>query len=271
MRLLGCVFLLSIFMVAGVGMAGATESVNIDKRDPWVLRFGGTEYAHPQGEAPRILLVGDSVTHNAGMKAFAENLHAASGWPALVVAAGSASLAHFLDPDHAKSVRLNTIPEYIHANDPDIVVIALGANDARLMRIECFKDEKPYTVGGFTTKMRGLIRLLLKKPDRCVLLVNVTERWWIDIEPYLVRVNQAIWSLARSFGNRVQMVNWNSHSFRKDEWFRGPNDLHNTPLGRHAYRAYISKQVAITAAHGCGVPKKENSDGAIRKPGRLEQ
>jgi GDSL-like Lipase/Acylhydrolase family len=133
------------------------------------------------------------------------------------------------------------------APGPDILVMALGTNDAHPPRLNgTFVGTAPQVP--LSQSKSNLETYLASSPATCVILVNVytnVRSWSLDVNGPLY--NQMLDAISANSSGRVRVADWNALATRHPEWLShgGP---HLTTTGVSAYRGLIELSVAACAS-----------------------
>ncbi len=120
-------------------------------------------------------------------------------------------------------------------------VVALGANDARLMTQGSisFDEESAQVRWGIARAVSGT--------SGCVILVQPSDHWSAIGASYpawaqQLRNLQTWWAAATNNAagrTRVRLIDWNAQSAGHESWFNSSSDIHNSAIGQEQYRNFI--------------------------------
>lgn len=226
----------------------------------WALPWKGTVTSNSTGANPGILLVGDSLIAWSNPQSHADALRFFTGLSTAVASVPSASYSHWMNESLIKGAGLTTIPNYVNFLKPRITVLALGANDARIMSQEqpqplAETNDNGYKLTDFASSVNGAINSALTT-SRCVILVDTQLTLGADasyprissrggvVNGYLSQV-----AAGRS-DRRVRLANWSAFSSGHRDWFQA-DGIHHTAVGQGQYRSFIVTRVSDALKSGC--------------------
>lgn len=190
----------------------------------------------PTSTSRRVAVFGDSVTRAATPYGRAENDQLANPF-----------LISWNGVNGAKTADFQGNYVYVGIDKPDIVVLAVGNNDA-----------SHSTGGGFTQDdVRTVDAALGAMADvPCILWVNTRS----DISPEHPKWNHLL-SL-RMTGEGKRLLDWDAHSEGRDDWVErndpfDPLHIHLTPAGYAAYAEWLSAEMVT----GCPVAERGRTIG----------
>ena len=107
--------------------------------------------------------------------------------------------------------RLHTINHYVKEFSPKLVVLALGANDARILQRES-RLEGGYRPEYFKRNVRSVLTDVLAEPNACALIVNVAVHWQPEFTSHILTVNKITQEIVAEKRGRTAIADWHSHS-----------------------------------------------------------
>lgn len=169
----------------------------------------------------RVAVVGDSLT--AQSEDWQQRRLTAAGWDPVVIDGV---------PGETIAERVLTIREVIRVQDLDVLVIALGTNDARMV----FDSGTSLADGWYVTQASAFTALADAQAVPCVVWVGVnanSKKWHIDFwgggfNEWLVRY--------------TKLADWTAYSKGRPEWFEA-DTIHLTGEGADAYARLITETV----------------------------
>jgi hypothetical protein len=227
------------------GFVSMTWSVNaraeVDCRtSPWgCLAFGAWRAERGPAMGERVTVIGDSLVQLLE-NSLAEQL-ASNGFHAFTKGAGGSSYWHW----NVGLIENNQdIGQIVAANGSKHVVLALGANDARVL------------ASGRVTQQDVANQILwgMTRADDtssgCVILVEPASHGNAAYNQAAAQVRNVIVYLATVRNNQLGsphfvLADWHTHSLGHEDWFDGAENIHHTALGKLNYRSFITFMLAL--------------------------
>jgi hypothetical protein len=251
-----------LFRIAAAVSVVGLSCIPTEQVGVWVLNEATALGTNNTGSLPAVLVVGDGLVSGIAEKKgddgpaeFANHIRFWSGRSAFVGGTKDASLAHYesktlmLGPDSKKSL----LETGLEAVTPEITVLAVGSDDARILSTDGARGTERYTIGDYRGALSRAIALSLYYSP-CVVLVNVANHWASTVSgPDLAAINARIADAAAADPSRVRLADWATHSAGQTTWFNDPAEIDHTQTGRVAYRNFIITNVITALDNGCSL------------------
>jgi len=184
----------------------ATVPTTLNERTAWALNpnWSGPMQKSDSGQLPSILLVGDSLVQWGNPQLHANALRDATGRVGLAVGSVGASYSHWIRESLIGGVGLSPIGSYVTFLAPQITVLALGTNDARLLA-----EDPKYTAADVADSITWAVASARTK-SKCVILVNSHTRS-PKFSSNIRTVNSTANNVAAKWTDgSVTVANWNA-------------------------------------------------------------
>lgn len=218
----------------------ATVPQTPSERPAWALSKGWSDpnvKRSISGQLPSVLLVGDSLVWGGPSQAHADRLSSATGRVGLAVASVGASYSHWIRDYLIGAVGLSPIGSYVTFLAPQITVLALGTNDARLLA-----EDPKYTLTDVEASMTWAVASARTK-SKCVVLVNSHTRD-TKFSPMIPYVNSIASKVAAKWTDgSVTVADWYAKINSNPGWYDPKDPVHHGATGKIRYQEFISSTV----------------------------
>lgn len=240
---------------------------------------GGGEYrVQPRNSDSRVLVLGDSLIdgHQKRIAKLITRQVVREGRKRpriLVSAVGGSALSHFVLPERGLTphghrdirkpkgfgVELQKAQQYIADFKPDVTVLALGSNDARIIKGTTTKStEGPaYTLDDYADSLKRAVDAALQGGNKAVVLVTIADHWYQVRRKTAEDLRDEVYEVEQQHRSRIYIVDWfqitenyqnkdalfEPDKFNKDG-IRLGSDIHINSLGRGIYYQRIAEKVA---------------------------
>jgi len=215
-----------------------------DPTGDWAVVVGTTS-VNDTGTTPGIFVFGDELIGTQNMF-IANRLRLFSELSTVVTTIGGAGFAHVNKPSLLHPSMQSTLLEYEVFLRPRMAVLALGANDARIIAAERGTGNG-YTVDELGHQASIAVQTALDT-SQCVVLVTVADHVTPAEHDVVLQVNAALAGLASP---HVQIADWNAFSTSHADWFVSPTDLHLSNTGEQAYANFVVDATLAAKNSGC--------------------
>jgi hypothetical protein len=234
---------IAAFTVAGRAAADHVDCANSD----WgCLGYGSWPLEGGPAAGQRVTVLGDSLLQNMGSRLLNELV--ANGFHAFTNGAGGSAYWHW---NVGYIVHNQNIRQIITSHGSRHVVLALGANDARVL------------AGGDVTRDEVADQVLKGMDDAdaatpgCVILVQPASHGTGAYNTAAAQVRDVLSWLATIRNNQYGtphfvLINWHTHSLNHPGWFAGSENIHHSPEGQVAYSNFITWHMAVARNGGFG-------------------
>lgn len=259
----------ALFRAAAIVSIVAVSCIPMYQHGIWALDSELVVGNNDTGSSPGVLVVGDGLVsgiakaaNGDGPKELADAIRFWSGRNTLVGAREDASLSHFMSatlfndkPDPVPEPPPPPTPGLLEVGvagfKPDLTVLALGSDDARILTTDVARGCSRYTIGDYRGQLDKAVEVSLAS-STCVVLVNVADHWDdVAAASDIAAVNTEIAEVVAAEPARVRLADWKTHSAGKEAWFKSPGDIYHTSAGRSAYQSFLVSAINLALNNGC--------------------
>jgi hypothetical protein len=263
----------ALFHAAATISIVAVSCISTYPQEVWVLDSEFVVGSNDTGSSPGVLVIGDGLVsgiataaNGDGPKELADAIRFGSGRDTLVGAREDASLAHFMSttlfdpvpdplPDPPPPPKPSILEVGVATIKPDLTVLALGSDDARILTTDGGRGCSRYTIGDYRGQLDKAVEVSLAS-STCVVLVNVADHWGdVAAASDIAAVNTEIAEVVAAEPTRVRLADWKTHSAGKEAWFKSAGDIYHTPAGRSAYQSFLVSAINLALNNGCSAPR----------------